>query len=61
MCCAVITPGNLRDRKTYQAGPWQSKRLTRAALGMFLGPSPLDDQARIQAGQALVYFTNGFK
>lgn len=59
--CAVITPGILRDRKTFKAGPWKNKRLTRAVFDLFLGPAPLDDQARVQAGQALLYFTNGFK
>ena len=58
---AVITPGNLRDRKRYHAGPWRSRKLTRAVFDMFLGSDPLDEQARLQAGQALVYLTNGFK
>ena len=61
MFCAVITPGNLRDRETYSVGPWQSKKLTRAVFGMFLGKAPIDPQARAHAGQTLVYLTNGFK
>ena len=42
-------------------GPWQSRALARAVFGMFLGKAPLDAQARVHAGQTLVYLTNGFK
>lgn len=30
-------------------------------MGLALGPFPLDFQAKVQAGQAVLYVTNGFK
>ncbi|CAL8471588.1 g11130 [Coccomyxa elongata] len=57
----MITPGRLRDRKSFVAGPFKSARLTRAALSTLLGPFSFDAQAKAQAGQAAVYVINGFK
>ena len=58
---AVITPGRLKDRKSFMAGPFKSRRLTRAAFSTLLGPFSFDSQAKAQAGQAAVYVINGFK
>ena len=57
----MITPGNLRDRKAYFLGKWKSRRLARAAFDLFLGEFPVDARAKAQAGQAILYVTNGFK
>ena len=58
---AVITPGRLKDRKSFMAGPFKSARLTRAAFSTLLGPFSFDPQAKAQAGQAALYVINGFK
>lgn len=58
---AVITPGRLKDRKGFRAGPWKGSGLARAALGTLLGPYTFNLQAKVQAGQAIAYVTNGFK
>ncbi len=60
MLWAVISPGRLRDRKGFKAGPYKSARLARAALGTLLGPFTFDLQTKVQAGQAIAYVTNGF-
>ncbi len=59
--CAVITPGTLRDRKAFALGKWRSAALARAAFDLFLGDFPVDAAAKVQAAQAIVYVTNGFK
>lgn len=62
MCTiTAITPDRLRDRRACGAGPWKGPNLTRAAMGLALGPFPLDVQAKAQAGQAVLFVTNGFK
>ena len=58
---AVITPGTLRDRKAFVLGKWRSAALARAAFNLFLGDFPVDAAAKVQAAQAIVYVTNGFK
>lgn len=58
---AVMTPGNLRDRRTYLLGKWNSRRLARAAFDMFLGEYPVDARAKYMSGQCVLYVTNGFK
>jgi hypothetical protein len=58
---AVITPGTLRDRKAFVLGKWRSAALARAAFDLFLGDFPVDAAAKVQAAQAIVYVTNGFK
>ena len=61
LCLAAISPDRLRDRQACLAGPFKSPLLARAAMGLALGPFPLDFQAKLQAGQAVLYVTNGFK
>ena len=58
---AAITPDRLRDRRACGAGPWKGPNLSRAAMGLALGPFPLDVQAKVQAGQAVLFVANGFK
>ncbi|KAK9822355.1 hypothetical protein WJX81_000239 [Elliptochloris bilobata] len=57
----VMTPGNLRDRRTFHLGVWRSRRLARAAFDLFLGEFPVDARAKYMSGQCILYVTNGFK
>jgi hypothetical protein len=58
---AAISPDTLRDRQACLAGPFKRPMLTRATMALALGPFPVDNQAKAQAGQAVLYVTNGFK
>lgn len=55
-----MTPGNLRERRTFLLGKWNSRRLARAAFGLFLGEHPVDARAKYMSGQCVLYVTNGF-
>ena len=55
-----MTPGNLRDRRTFMLGKWNSPRLARAAFDLFLGERPVDARAKYMSGQCVLYVTNGF-
>ena len=58
--CAVMTPGTLGQRRTFLLGKWNSRRLARAAFGLFLGEHPVDARAKYMSGQCVLYVTNGF-
>ena len=55
-----MTPGNLRERRTFTLGKWNSRRLARAAFDLFLGEYPVDARAKYMSGQCVLYVTNGF-
>lgn len=59
--CAGITPAPLRDRRPVFFGTFPNPRLAPALLAQFLGPDPIDEDAKAEAGSALVFAINGFR
>lgn len=51
----------LRDRRPVFMGSYPNPRLAPALLAQFLGPEPIDEEAKSEAGAALVFAINGFK
>lgn len=56
-----ITPAPLRDRRPVFFGTFPNPRLAPALLAQFLGPDPIDEDAKAEAGSALVFAINGFR
>lgn len=57
----AITPGVLRDQRKVYLGVYPHPRLTYALFDMVLGDKPLDDRAKSQVGNNMLYIANGFK
>ncbi|CAD7699190.1 unnamed protein product [Ostreobium quekettii] len=57
----VINPAPLKDQHPTFMGILKSPKLTYSVFDMFLGNSPIDAQARQEAGTAMLYLANGFK
>jgi hypothetical protein len=66
-CCsllllAAVSPGLVKDQKSYLLGSLFDTRLTRAIMSMFMDPDhTLDPEFTAAAGTTLLAFVNGFR